>query len=417
MENRDYFKAQRYFLNDVKSEDFIYTDDLLKLIKDEELRQFIINHYGLDINLKVKIEKIEFLYNLIKSYSKRFDLIRLEVKESEVSCELKFDKTSQKPIYIFHIKNGNEGEVCHEAIFAEAIYDSINLFYNSKSLSQYVKSFGKTPSKKRLLNDLNDSWSNYYKNNEKSIKTKLFRILNHESNYYLKSINSASYKEYGIAESFVMAILELNKFKGLNPNVEFIISSVSISESKLDLIISQKKSIKLGTLGFLRSSISIRNEDQGNTSFGVYSTLEFYPTSGDTNKIYLYPNKDESSIKNSITSRHTVSSETFLNTFLNISTLFSLGEEMKNDFDFYKSDNYDQLRSKIEQKLVTNNSPFKNIKKLKDLFSREKTGHIQNLETLLRICAASDAIEMDYDLKFKLRYLISNVLLYNSNAY
>lgn len=418
MENRDYFRTQTYFLNNVKSEDFIYTEDLLKLIDDEELKNKIINKYNLDINCKIEIEKIEYLYNLVKQYSTKFKLLRLEAKESDVSCELKFDQSNQKPVYLFNIKNGNEGELFFDSINAEAIYDSISLFYNDKNLSQYVKSLSKNPNKKCLLDDLNISWTNYYKDNDRSIKTKLFRILYNNDDYYLKSINTSAFKEYGIAESFVMATLELDKFKKYNQEIEFMISSISISESKLDLIVSKKKSIALGKSGFLRSSISVRNEDQGNTSFGVYSTLEFYSNSNAEEKIYLFPKKDDNKIKNSITSKHTVSNDNFLATFSNISELFNLGEEMKNDFYFYKTSiNYDELRTKIEERIVTNNSPFKKIKELKDLFSRENTGHIGNLETLLRICAKSDVIEMDYDLKFKLRYLISNVLLYNSNNY
>ncbi|WP_324691837.1 hypothetical protein [Flavobacterium cheonhonense] len=416
MENKDYFRAQRYFLKDKESEDFIYTDQLLTLVKNRELKELIINKYNLDISYKIEIEKIEYLFNLVSQYSQRFELIRIEAKESDVSCELKFDENNQNAKYVFTIKNGNEGELFFDFIEAEAIYDSLNLFYNDKSLSQYVKSLSKSSNKKNLLNDLNKSWADYYANNEKVVKTKLFRILKHNNNYYLKSINSSAFKEYGIAESFVVAILELAKFKESNPDTEFIISSISLSESKLDLIISQKKSIQLGNLGFLRSSISIRNEDQGNTSFGVYNTLEFYPNSNSDNKIYLFPNNDENEIRNSVTSKHTVLQDTFLSTYSNINELFNLGEEMKKDFHFYTgSSNYDELRSKIEQKIISNNSPFRKIKALKDLFSRDKTGHIENLEVLLRICAQSDAIEMDYDLKFKLRYLISDVLLYNSN--
>ncbi len=417
MENIDYFKARTYSLKDVKSEGFIYSNDLLLLIKDDKLKQLIINKYDLDKNYKIEIEKIRVLYDLINQYSNRFTLIRLEAKESDVTCQLTFD-INKKPVYGFTIKNGNEGEEFYDVIKAEAIYDSINLFYKDKSLSQYVKSLSKNISKRELLSDLNTSWSGYYRNNEKMAKTKLFRVLKYKNDYYLKSINSSLYKEYGIAESFVVATLELQKFKTLNPKTEFLISSISVSESKLNLIISQKKSIALGDLGFLRSSISVRNEDQGNTSFGVYNTLEFYSKSNRDEKIYLFPNRDENKINNSVVAKHIVSNDTFLSTFSNINELFNLGDQIKNDFQFFKgSQNYDELRSKIEQKIVTNNSPFKGIKQLKDLFSREKTGHVENLETLIKICAKSDSIEMDDDIKFKLRYLISNVLLYNSNNY
>jgi hypothetical protein len=418
MENKDYFKTQTHSLYDIKSTDFIETDNLIQLITDEKLKEKIKNKYSLDKNYTIEIGKIEFLYQQIYKYSKRFNLIRLEAKESDVTCQLKFDTKDQKPAFIFKIKNGNDNEVFYDLIEAESIYDSVALFYNSKSLSQYVKSMSKNHKKKELLSDLNDSWAKYYEKNQDSVKTRLFRILNHNDNYYLKSINSSAFKEYGIAESFVMTVLELNKFKSTNPSVEFFISSVSISESKLDLIISQKKSIPLVDVGFLRSSVSIRNEDQGNTSFGVYSTLEFFPNATEKNKIYLFPNRDENKIDNSIRSSHTASLENFLETFSNISELFNAGEKISEDFKFYNgSTSYDELRAKIEHKIRNANSPFKKVTKLVNLFSREHTGQINNLETLLKICAASNEIEMEYDLKFKLRYLISNVLLYNSNNY
>lgn len=418
MENKEFFKAQTHLLHDIKSNDFIETDNLLKLINDEKLKEKIINKYSLDKNYTVEIGKIEYLYELIHLYSKKFNLVRLEAKESDVTCQLKFDTKDQKPAFIFTIKNGNEGDLFYDLIEAEGIYDSVALFYNSKSLSQYVKSMSKNFKKKELLADLNESWNKYYEKNKDSVKTRLFRLLNYKDNYYLKSINSTAFKEYGIAESFVMTILELNKFKNSNPDAEFFISSVSISESKLDLIISQKKSIPLGDVGFLRSSISIRNEDQGNTSFGVYSTLEFFPNATEKNKIYLFPNRDENKIDNSVRSSHTVSIENFIETFANISELFSAGEKISSDFQFYnKAVSYDELRAKIEHKIKNTNSPFRKVTRLVDLFSREHSGQINNLETLLKICAASNEIEMDYDLKFKLRYLISNVLLYNSSNY
>ena len=121
----------------------------------------------------------------------------------------------------------------YDSVQAEAIYDSINLFYKDKSLSQYVKSLQKVPGKRRLMSDLNNSWSDYYKSNEKAVKTKLFRIIGHNDKFYLKSINSSLFKEYGIAESFVVAVLELNKIMVSNSSVDFIISSIPMDLIKL----------------------------------------------------------------------------------------------------------------------------------------------------------------------------------------
>lgn len=419
MKNIDYFRTKTMLLSkDISSDDYIYTDDLLNLLKDDALKELIINKYNIDKNFKIEIDKIGFVYDRVAEYSKRFELIRLKAEEKDAKVILKNEEGNDKPIYYFQILNGNEEDNVYDFIEARAIYDSLNLFYNGKKLSQYVKSL-QSNSKKILLDDLHESWSRYYKSNEYESKTKIFRILTQGDEYFLKSINSESFKEYGIAESFVMAILELDKYKKNYPNTDFIISSISISESKLDIIITQKKTIKIEEYGFLRSSLSIRNEDQGNTSFGVYSTYEFFSDENSNKKIFLFPkNKDDNKLKHSVTSNHTVTHQTFIKTFESINELFSLGNKMKDEFSFYRGNkNYDEWRFKIEQKLISNNSPFKGIKKLQELFSKENTGHIDNLAKLLRICAESDSIEMEYDLKFKLRYLISNVLLYNNSQY
>lgn len=39
MENKDNFKAQTHLLYDIKSHDFVETDNLLQLIKDEKLKE------------------------------------------------------------------------------------------------------------------------------------------------------------------------------------------------------------------------------------------------------------------------------------------------------------------------------------------------------------------------------------------
>ena len=73
--------------------------------------------------------------------------------------------------------------------------------------------------------------------------------------------------------------------------------------------------------------------------------------------------------------------------------------------------------SGIEEKIISNNSPFKEVKELKSLFTRSTSQHIDNLAKLLEVCQKAEMINMDYDIKFKLRYLISNVLLYGKNSY
>jgi len=419
MNNYDFFHTKYFSLVNTKSDDCIYSNDLLSLIKDSEMKEFIINKYNLDSNIKIEIEKIDVIFEQIKLYTSHFELIRLNVKENEAKTILEFNKENNSLDYYFLINEGIDDEgLIYENIKAAAIYDSLNLFYNNRSLSQYVKSLKKGERKKVLLEDLNNSWDNYFKNNPKDIKTKKFRLLKNNEHYYLKSINTDFYKEYGIAESFVFTVLELFKIKTNKPETKFVISSMFLSESKIDLIITLDKKIQIESFGFIKPSISIRNEDQGNTSLGVYSTLEFISENSKNNKIYLYPKKDDNNIRYYKIANHTINKENLSILFSSISELFSHIDNFKNDFHFYKeTNNYDELRHKIAERILTGNSVFKDVKELKELFSKDKTGHIENLAALLSICEKAELIDMDFDLKFKLRYLISNVLLYNKNDF
>lgn len=243
-------------------------------------------------------------------------------------------------------------------------------------------------------------------------------MLHREGNYYVKSINTDFYKEYGVAESFVLTVLELFKIKLERPETKFIISSVYLRESKIDLIVTLDKKIKIGDIGFIKPSISIRNEDQGNTSLGIYSTLEFISTIAKEQKIYLFPKNDDEKIKYSSIAKHTINKDNLLKLFSSISDLFEHIDNFEKDYYFYKEAiDYDELRQKIAERILVGNSVFKGIQELKDLFSKEKTGHINNLVGLLNICGKAELLDIDHDLKFKLRYLISNVLLYNKNSF
>lgn len=419
MNNYDFFRTKHFSIANTKSIDAIYSNDLLSLIKDSELKEFIINKYNLDKNIKIEIEKIDIIFEQIKLYTTHFELIRLNVDENKAKTVLELNKEKNASDYFFVIEEGVDDDgLIYENIKAAAIYDSLNLFYKNRSLTQYVKSLKKGNKKSTLLDDLNNSWDNFFSNNPKDIRTKKFRLLKNKGQYYLKSINTDFYKEYGVAESFVFTVLELFKIKIIKKETEFLISSIYLSESKIDLIITLDKKIQLESYGFIKPSISIRNEDQGNTSLGVHSTLEFISNSTKNNKIYLYPKKDDDKIRYNKIINHTVNKESLASLFSSISELFDHIDNFKNDFSFYnKTTNYDELRHKIAERILTKNSVFKDVKELKDLFSKDKSGHIENLVSLLNICEKAELIDMDFDLKFKLRYLISNVLLYNNNNF
>lgn len=157
MNNYDFFRTKYFSLVNTESDDCIYTNDLLNLIRDSEMKEFIINKYNLDSNIKIEIEKIDVIFKQIKLYTNHFELIRLNVKENEAKTSLEFNKENNSLDYYFLINEGIDDEgLIYENIKAAAIYDSLNLFYNNRSLSQYVKSLKKGERKKGLLEDLNN---------------------------------------------------------------------------------------------------------------------------------------------------------------------------------------------------------------------------------------------------------------------
>ena len=73
----------------------------------------------------------------------------------------------------------------------------------------------------------------------------------------------------------------------------------------------------------------------------------------------------------------------------------------------------DELRTKILFKLKNKRSPFKNIKELTDIFNRKIDNEINKFSKLLEMCNKAEELNLEFDLKDKLRYIISDIILYN----
>lgn len=415
MESHDYFKQQTISLKDVKSKGFVYSNDLLSLIDSDELRGIISNRYQLNENTKIELDKIDFIFSAVKMYSSRFITSRLNVSFDKVVPRFK-KNTHGKDVVFFDIEEAVdfEGEILCD-LKMEAIYDSVNMFFEARKLTQYVNFLKNTDGGNYLLEKLDESWKRYYESNSKKVDKKVFRVLNDGDELFLKSINTDRFKEYGMSETFVLSCLELYTISK-SGNRKFTISAIALSESSIDFIISIDNPHYIHGLGYINSSISVRNQDQGNTSIGFYSSLEFNLEKLVDGKLFLFPNKKVDNIKNELTLNHTVSINDFVDSYKSIGSFFFDYDAFKADyFIFRESTDPDELRAKIEEKIVSHNSPFKGIVELADLFKKEKVGHVSNLASLLKLCGLAEMVDINFDVKFKLRYLISNVLLYGKN--
>src|SRR5690606_18713115 len=117
-------------------------------------------------------------------------------------------------------------------------------------------------------------------------------------------------------------------------------------------------------------------------------------------KLYLFPNKRIEDIKVERTMSHVVGVEYFVDNCEGIRDFFQEYDNFKGDYHLFKqSVDLDELRAKIEEKLISRNSPFKEVRSLQELFTRKNAGHIANLASLLRLCGKAELLDMDFDLK------------------
>ncbi|MEG1590943.1 MAG: hypothetical protein RR391_08775, partial [Chryseobacterium sp.] len=268
-----------------------------------------------------------------------------------------------------------------------------------------------------LIDDVNDSWKKHYARNPKSILERRFKFLkDKQGNYYLKSISSKFYKEYGVSFCFVIAMLALHKAMENDKGLNLDINTLSLNESKIDIIVSSGNAVFIEEIGqFISSSILINNNDLGNKSLSFTHSLKLTPLQNDENKIYLFPKFKSNELKYKISTSHKSDVFDVLSVFDNLSSVIHSNDEYIKDFKTIATTNTpDQLRQKIEEKILNSNA-FKGVHKLKDLFKRSPVQHVDNLAKLLEICQRAEMIDMDYDLKFKLRYWISDILLYGKS--
>lgn len=416
MESIEYFTQQNKKINELgEGKGYVSSEELLSLIRDEEVKRCVVEKYSLEEPIDVALPKIDLLTKIIKAYVNRFENKRAIVSEDNVTTSFIDNQHNDMQ---FTLINGNLDGLEFDELNAIAIYDSLKLFYDSRKLTQYITYLRKELRDKNLLDSLNKSWKNYFLEKEVQPNNKMFRLIYDKIDdiHYVKALNSDKFREFGIGETFAVTFLKLAELSKQNNNTYYI-SSFALSESKIEIILRSSFQKIIPELGYVYPSITIRNDDQGNASFGIYSSLEFKLGNIDAEgQLHLFPNRKVGDIETSRTYQHTVTAKTFVESFNQIDELFNEVDNFENDFYFLsEAVSPDQLRAKIAEKILSKRSPFKGIKELSDLFKRENVGHVDNLAKLLQLCGKAELIDMHFDLKFKLRYLMSNVLLYGKN--
>jgi len=402
------FNTKSILFVDKKSNNSISFQQLTKLFSDynDDYLNDILNRFnpdGLDFN--INIENVDIAFDAVNKVLSKYEFINHlcngENLKTFILADENEDLKGKAKDFYFQFNDLEESP-----INAKAIYNSKDQFYDVIKLANHINYLRKNGMNKELQ-EINAIWLT----KSKLFKERKFKLLKSKNSlWFLRAVNSSKFKEYGTAFTFVYTILLLNEYENNNKGNNFKIESLDLNESKISMVISQGVMKKLGEIGFLKSSIEMTNNDLGKESF-VF-----------TQKITLY-SKDNSDInfplnfkkQNAKTVAIRVSHQTGIKTLdEKFSTLFneftSIDEFEKEYLEFLNTKDPKGLFSAIIQK-ISNSPTLRNCNEIKDLFLPKTNLIVDNLSKLINICGKADQLDIDYDLKYKIREIISEVLI------
>lgn len=385
---------------------------LLTIIDNHPYKEEIIA--ALDIeSLKddiISINNIDSAFIAVKNENERFK--KLNVLAETRNVDVNIIESEDAKIVEFKFEECHLDDELLENLSAEGIYNSKNTFFDEHKMSKYVNHLYDGG-----FSDLVNINVQYFKNlaseNEDYNKEKSYRLLNKDEKYYLRGITSEKYNEYGIDFTFFVTVIllhiKMKQEKGNNYSLVYL----SISESKLDMIIKDNRNLKIENFGNVSLGIKVSTNELGNGSLNITSTLRIENEDNKT-LVYLFP-RDKNQVQTKYVINHITSLAKVFSQLNEFAKLFNIAEDFAKDIkDIRGIKTPDQLRNKIQMKIEHPASVFKNMTELKDIFKLRISNEIDNFSKLLLMCRKAEELEMDYDIKDKLRYIISDIILYGS---
>lgn len=391
-----------------KSKNIIRYSKLISLIKDEEQIEFINEKFNpTEEDFYITMDKIDIAYSYVEKWTGKYEYKNIEISNNDVSTHF-IKEEGQDNLdadindMIFDIRTDNED---FPNILATSVYDSRDQFYEEWKLSTHINYLRKNGFNKELK-EINDIWLNQRKKNKK----KVFKLLKTQDNFwYVRSVSSTSFREYGTAFTFVYTILLLNSVvKEGRLNIELL----NLNESKISMVISHGLEKELEGMGYIKSSIHMENNDLASKAFKITKQVVLTPNVDNANSISIQVPQRNSVSRMSVFADHKSSFNILHNKMSVINEEFLSTDEFEEEFkNILKTKKPEGLRSAIEQKILRSKI-LKDCKVLKDLFRPYQQGVIDNMAKLINLCGKAELLDIDYDLKSKLRDIISEVLVF-----
>lgn len=404
-------------LDNVNSTGKIKIEKLCELIAEHPYKEELYRVFNIENskNEIISIDHIDTLFDRIQYYNKnykRHNIIaeskHINVFQSEKSIEGKKEK-----LINFHFDEYVVVDELKDNLTAIAIYNSKNSFLDEFVMTKYANNLFKIG-----LADLAKQNIEYFKelanSSENYNKHRSYRLVENDGINYLRGITSINkYFEYGVDLTFVVSMLIFHDNMKKNKGTEYKIKSAALNESKLEIIITEKFLRDAGTFGKIAVAAKVTTNDLGEGSLNFLNVINVGQK--DQNGFYLFP-KTSKFENPKIVISHTTKPENVFSNLLGVNSILNTSENFIKELHEVKSiKTPDELRMKIRNKIDHPRSVFSHLKKLSDIFKPKIENDIEHFSKLLEMCNKAEELEIDYDLKEKLRYLISDIILYGNS--
>lgn len=410
----DRFK-QRPVYFDKNSTGSISVSQLMELISGHPYEEQIKKSFSTDkiIKERIIVENIDKMYSRLKSIKQNYRCYALRAYSKDVV----FSRGSKKVdgignvnplIFNFTEYVDGDGELLKN-FKAYAIYDSKSRYFEDFSMSKYANMLFDNS-----LDELAELNLNYFRNlssvSDDFNKHQSYRMVEHNGEHFVRGITSLLYKEYGVDFSFVTAMLMLHKHMKENMGNNYCITYAALNESKLEMIITSDKAKKAGDFGMVRSAISVKTNDLG---AGALTFTNIIRLDVKGNGIYLYPTSKDVAKKDISINHGRTNAKTALDELNKAEDFYGFIDYFIKELSEIKSiKTPDELRKRVLVKITNPNSSLKSVgSDLTNLFKNPLKDIVTDFAKFLEMCRKAEELDIDYDLKDKLRVIISEVLL------
>ncbi|EAR01405.1 hypothetical protein [Maribacter sp. HTCC2170] len=408
------FKQKQEYLDADNSTGKIKIEKLCSLIENHPYKEAIYKMFDVESikNEFIAIEFIDLIYKKINHFITNYNRYKVLAETKDINVYEESVSGSSDTNIIFNFEEYVDIDEVKENLKAIALYDSKNTFLDEYAMTKYANNLFKI-GQASLANYNVQYFKEMAKNSDGYNKERSYRLVDHKDVTYLRGITSSRYYEYGIDFTFVVGMLSLYKNMKANLGIEYKITSAAISESKLEIIVSERHTKDAGKFGQVSTAVKITTNDLGTGSLNFVNVINVMQK--DSTGFYLIPKKDSMIENSSLVINHNTKPENVFVLLKEMDGILNTTDNFIAELNSVKAiKNPDELRVKILSKIQSPRSSFKSITKLSDIFNRKIDNEVSNFKKLLVMCNKAEELHLDYDLKDKLRYIISDVILYGN---